>query len=68
MDTLELKGMVEGYSAWLGAQKFGPELIAELEEILRQMAAHIHQEESRRFFRTITASTSGSSAASVTRR
>jgi DNA-binding GntR family transcriptional regulator len=50
MDTLELKGMVEGYSAWLGAQKFGPELIAELEKILRQMAAHMHHEESREIF------------------
>jgi DNA-binding GntR family transcriptional regulator len=49
-DTLELKGMVEGYSAWTGAQTFGPEMIAELEAILRQMEAHIQKEESREIF------------------
>ena len=42
-DTLELKGMVEGYAAWMGAQTFGPEMIAELEALIRQMEAHIRE-------------------------
>jgi DNA-binding GntR family transcriptional regulator len=46
-DMLELKGMTEGYAAWKGAQVFGPDMIAELETILRNMEAHIEQAESR---------------------
>jgi DNA-binding GntR family transcriptional regulator len=46
-DTLELKGMVEGYAAWMGAQMFGPDMIAELETLIRQMEAHIRKAQSR---------------------
>lgn len=46
-DTLELKGMVEGYAAWMGAQMFGPDMIAELETLLMQMETHIREAESR---------------------
>ena len=46
-DTLELKGMVEGYAAWMGAQMFGPDIIAELEALLQQMEAHIREAKSR---------------------
>ncbi len=46
-DTLELKGMVEGYAAWMGAQMFDPDIIAELETLLKQMEAHIREAESR---------------------
>ncbi len=46
-DTLELKGMVEGYAAWVGAQMFGPETIAELEALLGRMEMHIKASESR---------------------
>ncbi len=46
-DTLELKGMVEGYAAWVGAQMFGPETIAELSTLLGRMEAHILAVESR---------------------
>jgi DNA-binding GntR family transcriptional regulator len=49
-DTLELKGMVEGYAAWRGAQSFGPEMIAELEMILRQTEIHMEQHEFREIF------------------
>jgi DNA-binding GntR family transcriptional regulator len=50
MDTLELKGMVEGYAAWKGAQMFGPDMIFGLEQILLQMEAHVQKEESREIF------------------
>ncbi|MFH2074611.1 MAG: GntR family transcriptional regulator [Pseudomonadota bacterium] len=46
-DMLELKGMVEGYAAWKGAQMFGPEIIAELERMIGQMETHIRKAESR---------------------
>jgi DNA-binding GntR family transcriptional regulator len=46
-DTLELKGMVEGYAAWMGAQIFGPDMLAELEALIKQMEAHIREGESR---------------------
>jgi DNA-binding GntR family transcriptional regulator len=46
-DTLELKGMVEGYAAWMGAQTFGSEMIAELEMLVGQMEEHIRAVESR---------------------
>ena len=46
-DMLELKGMVEGYAAWKGAQMFGPEIIAELERLIGQMETHIRKAESR---------------------
>lgn len=46
-DTLELKGMVEGYTAWMGAQTFGPETIAGLETLIGQMEAHIREDRSR---------------------
>ncbi|MHB9096934.1 MAG: GntR family transcriptional regulator [Syntrophales bacterium] len=46
-DTLELKGMVEGYAAWMGAQMFSPEMIAELETLIRRMETHIREAESR---------------------
>jgi DNA-binding GntR family transcriptional regulator len=46
-DTLELKGMVEGYAAWMGAQTFGPEIIVELETLIKQMEVHIREAESR---------------------
>jgi DNA-binding GntR family transcriptional regulator len=46
-DMLEIKGMVEGYAAWKGAQMFGPSIIAELEMLIRQMEAHIRNVESR---------------------
>ena len=46
-NTLELKGMVEGYAAWKGAQAFAPEIIAEMETILKQMEAHIQKAEAR---------------------
>lgn len=46
-DTLELKGMVEGYAAWMGAEMFGPEIIAELETLIKQMETHIREAESR---------------------
>jgi DNA-binding GntR family transcriptional regulator len=45
-DTLELKGMVEGYAAWMGAQTFGPEIIVELETLIKQMEVHIREAES----------------------
>jgi len=49
-DTLELKGMVEGYAAWKGAEVFGPEIIAELEAILLKMEEHIAAAKSREIF------------------
>lgn len=46
-EMLEIKGMVEGYAAWKGAQMFGPEIISELERLIGQMEAHIREGESR---------------------
>ncbi|MHB8909555.1 MAG: GntR family transcriptional regulator [Syntrophales bacterium] len=46
-DTLELKGMVEGYAAWMGAQMFAPDIIAELETLIERMETHIREDESR---------------------
>jgi len=40
-ESLELKGMVEGFAAWSGARMFGSELIAQLELILQESEKHI---------------------------
>lgn len=46
-DTLELKGMVEGYAAWKGAQMFDAAIITQLERLILQMEAHIRETASR---------------------
>ena len=40
-ENLELKGMVEGFAAWIGARMFGNEIIAQLESILVESEKHI---------------------------
>jgi len=44
-ENLELKGMVEGYAAWVGARTFGKEIIAQLESILAELEKHIADNE-----------------------
>ena len=36
-ESLEMKGMVEGFAAWIGAQRFGKDIIGELESILEEL-------------------------------
>lgn len=40
-ESLEVKGMVEGFAAWIGAQKFDRDIITQLEEILAELEKHI---------------------------
>ena len=40
-ESLEIKGMVEGFAAWIGAQRFGKDIIKELESILEELEKHI---------------------------
>jgi len=47
-ESQELKGMVEGYTAWKGAQIFGPDKIAELEAVLLQTESHIQKSQWRK--------------------
>ncbi|MBU2228416.1 MAG: GntR family transcriptional regulator [Proteobacteria bacterium] len=40
-ENLELKGMIEGFAAWIVARMFGNEIIAQLESILAELEKHI---------------------------
>ncbi len=40
-ESLEIKGMVEGFAAWSGAQKFNKDIIAQLEAILMELEKYI---------------------------
>jgi DNA-binding GntR family transcriptional regulator len=40
-ESLEMKGMVEGFAARIGAQRFGKDIIAELESILEELEENI---------------------------
>ncbi len=44
-ESLEMKGMVEGFAAWIGAQRFGKDIINELESILEELEKHISEGE-----------------------
>lgn len=44
-ENLELKGMIEGFASGIGAQRFGNEVIDQLETILEKLEKHISDEE-----------------------
>jgi DNA-binding GntR family transcriptional regulator len=40
-ESLEIKAMIEGFTAWLGAQQFDKAVISELDSILNELEQHI---------------------------
>ena len=40
-ESLEIKGMVEGFAAWVGAREFDRDIISQLESILVELERHI---------------------------